>query len=67
MGLSICTAHSEIPIIWYFGMFTQVYFGAQEILGFLSGNKAAWIHRNRALLGLTTTSYCWETRESQSQ
>lgn len=29
-------------------MFTQVYFRAQEILGFLSGNKAAWIYRNWA-------------------
>lgn len=67
MGLSIRAAHSEIPIIWYFGMFTQVYFRAQEILGFLSGNKAAWIYRNRALLGLTTTSYCWETIERLSQ
>lgn len=41
MGLSICRAHSEIPIIWYFRMFTQVHFGAQEILRFLSGNEAA--------------------------
>lgn len=38
-GLSIHTAHSEIPIIWYFGMFTQVYFRRGEILGFLSGNE----------------------------
>lgn len=42
--------HSEFPIIWYFGMFTQVYFRAQEILAFLSGNKAAWIYRKWAFL-----------------
>lgn len=38
--------------------FGRVYFRAQEILRFLSGNEAAWIYRNRALLGLTTSSYC---------
>lgn len=40
-------------------MFTQVYFRAQEILGFLSGFTEKW-----ALLELTTSSYCGESRAS---
>lgn len=40
MGLSGHRARCEISIIWYFGMFTQVYFRVQEILWFLSSKKA---------------------------